>query len=140
MIISAKGYSRMIYHEKWHREAEKRGLRNPWSYSPKKPLHTEEIISLIRGVEIPATKVIYGEATDEEIKLWEKERDEWIRQRDEWVALQMFAAYGYETFLEECESYGLTKEFSKSILPCESVDSQCNFFCPIYKDCAIRLN
>ena len=72
MIISAKGYSRMMYHQKWHREAEKRGLRNPWSYSPKKPLRTEEIISLIEGVEIPATKVIYGEATEEEIKLWEK--------------------------------------------------------------------
>ena len=138
MIISAKGYSRMMYNQKWNREAEKRGLRNPWSYSPKKPLRTEEVVSLINGIEIPATKVIYGEATEEEIKVWEKERDEWIRQRDEWVALQMFAAYGYETFLEECESYGLTEEFCKSILPCESVDSQCNFFCPIYKDCKLR--
>ena len=120
MIMSAKGYSRMIYHEKWYREAEKRGLRNPWSYSPKKPLRTEEIISLIEGIEVPATKVIYRNATNEEIKLWEKERDEWIRQRDEWIAFQMFIAYGYETFLEECKSYGLTEEFRKSVFPCDS--------------------
>ena len=90
----------------------------------------------LEGVEIPATKSIYKECTDEELAAWKKERDEYMRQRDEWIALQMFKKYGYETFLADCRMYGLSEEFQKTVLPCKSEgDPQCNLFCPLYGYC-----
>lgn len=51
---------------------------------------------------------------------WKIERNEYMRQRDEWIALQMFHEYGYEIFLNECETYSLSEQFRKSVFPCES--------------------
>ena len=139
--ISEHGASRMLFGNQWiAREAPKRGLRDPWAHSPHRPIHTEEVLAKIAGVEVPATKAVYNECSDEELSAWKAERDEYKRQRDEWIAVQMFHKYGYETFLAECKFYGLTEEFCKSVFPCESTDSQCSFFCPIYHDCRIRLN
>ena len=139
--VSKHGASRMLFNNQWiAREAPKRGLRDPWAHSPHRLLHTEEILAKIAGVEVPATKSIYHECSDEELAAWKVERDEYIRQRDEWIALQMFHKYGYETFIEECEAYRLTDEFRNSVLPCESrSESQCNLFCAFYEDCALRL-
>jgi hypothetical protein len=140
--ISEHGASRMLFGNQWiAREAPKRGLRDPWAHSPHRPIHTEEVLAKIAGVEVPATKTVYNECSDEELSAWKAERDEYIRQRDEWIALQMFHKYGYEQFCLECEFNNLSNDFWKSVRPCESQsDSQCNFFCPIYHDCKIRLN
>lgn len=139
--VSKHGASRMLFGNQWiAREAPKRGLRDPWAHSPHRLLHTEEILAKIAGAEVPATKSIYHECSNEELAAWKVERDEYIRQRDEWIALQMFHKYGYETFIEECEAYRLTDEFRNSVRPCESEASpQCNLFCVFYEDCALRL-
>ena len=140
--ISEHGASRMLFSNQWiAREAPKRGLRDPWAHSSRRPIHTEEVLTKIAGVEVPATKSIYHECSDEELAAWKVERDEYIRQRDEWIALQMFHKYGYETFIEECEAYRLTDEFRNSVRPCESrSESQCNLFCSLYEDCEWRKN
>lgn len=132
--ISQKGASRMLLHNKWiAREAPKRGLRDPWAHKPDSPIDEEEIITLIQGQEVKGTRLLYREANAAELDEWKKERDEYMRQRDEWIALQMFDAYGYETFLEDCKMYGLTEEFKNSVIPCESQgDSQCSIFCKDY--------
>ena len=131
----------MMLHNKWiAREAPKRGLRDPWKHRPDGLLRREEIIAKIAGVDVPATRAIYKECTQEELDAWKVERDEYMRQRDEWIALQMFHKYGYETFLAECKAYSLTEAFKNSVFPCEShSESQCTIFCPIYKDCTLRL-
>ena len=86
--VSKHGASRMLFGNQWiAREAPKRGLRDPWAHSPHRLLHTEEILAKIAGVEVPATKSIYHECSDEEISAWKAERDEYMRQRDEWIAL-----------------------------------------------------
>ena len=120
LTITERGVSRIDLGMQWKLEAYKRGLRDPWDHRPNRPIRVEEVLAKIAGTEIPATKTIYNEPSYEEIKAWKVERDEYIRQRDEWIALQMFHKYGYETFLEECKSYGLTEEFCKSVFPCES--------------------
>ena len=138
-MVSKHGSYRMLLSQQWFLEANKRGLRYPWDYKPKRPIHEEEVLAVIAGVEVPATKVIYNEASEEEIKAWEAERDEYMRQRDEWTAMKMFHKFGYEIFLDECKTYGLTDAFKNSVFPCESGDlPQCTMFCPIYKDCALR--
>ena len=139
-IISQRGASRMMLHNKWiAREAPKRGLRDPWAHRPDRILETKEVISEIMGKPMKSTQVTYRDYTEEEMATWKKERDEYMRQRDEWIALQMFHEYGYETFLSECDTYGLTKEFRNSIFPCESkAEPQCSLYCPIFKDCALR--
>jgi hypothetical protein len=97
--ISARGAARMLLHNQWiAREAPKRGLRDPWSHRPDRPICTEAVLAKIAGVEVPATKTIYNEHSDEELSAWKVERDNYIRQRDEWIALQMFHKYGYEQF------------------------------------------
>ena len=102
--INEHGASRMLFCNQWiAREAPKRGLRDPWAHSPHRPIHTEEVLAKIAGVEVPATKTVYNECSDEELSAWKAERDEYMRQRDEWIALQMFNKYGYEQFCLECE-------------------------------------
>ena len=141
LTITERGVSRIDLGMQWKLEAYKRGLRDPWDHRPNRPIRVEEVLAKIAGTEIPATKTIYNEPSYEEIKAWKVERDEYIRQRDEWIALQMFHKYGYETFLEECKSYGLTEEFCKSVFPCESQDeAQCNMFCSIFDECEWRLS
>ena len=139
--ISEHGTSRMLFGNQWiAREAPKRGLRDPWAHSPHRPIHTEEVLAKIAGVEVPATKTVYNEYSDEELSAWKAERDEYIRQRDEWIALQMFNKYGYEQFCLECEFNNLSDDFWKSVRPCESKASpQCSIFCTQYNDCALRL-
>lgn len=138
--ISQKGVSRMMLHNEWStQEAPKRGLRDPWAHKPDRPIDEEEVISLIQGQKVKGTRLLYREANAAELDEWKKERDEYMRQRDEWIALQMFDAYGYETFLEDCRMYGLTEEFKNSVRPCESHnDSQCSLFCAQYNNCALR--
>jgi hypothetical protein len=86
--ISARGAARIFLHNQWvAQEAPKRGLRDPWSHRPNRPIRTEEVLAKIAGTEIPATKTIYNEPSYEEIKAWKIERDEYVRQRDEWIAL-----------------------------------------------------
>lgn len=134
MIISQKGTSRMLLHNKWiAQEAPRRGLRDPWAHRPDKPINEEEVVTLIQGHEVKGTRLLYNEVSAAELAEWKKERDEYMRQRDEWIALQMFNKYGYEIFLEDCEMYHLTEKFVKSILPCESQNEpQCSMFCKDY--------
>ena len=138
MVINEKGLFRLDANTRWQfEEAPRRGLRDPWDHRPNRPIRTEEVLSIMCGKEIPATKTIYNECLDEELSAWKVERDEYIRQRDEWVALQMFNKYGYEQFCLECKAYSLTEEFLNSVRPCESKNEpQCNLFCALYNDCA----
>lgn len=138
--ISARGAARMFLHNQWiAREAPKRGLRDPWAHRPDRPICTEEVLAKIAGVEVPATKTIYNEHSDEELSAWKIERDNYIQQRDEWIALQMFHKYGYEQFQVECQAYKLTEHFEKSVIPCESQGNpQCNIFCPQWDSCERR--
>ena len=141
-ILSEKGISRMEFHYQWeHEEAPKRKMRNPWSHRPDRPIRYEKVLHQFGDTEkfISATQPIYRDYTAEEIAAWKIERDEYMRQRDEWIALQMFHEYGYETFLSECDTYSLTKEFRNSVFPCESkTEPQCSLYCSIFKDCALR--
>ena len=140
-VVNKYGSYRMLLSQQWFLEANKRGLRDPWAHRPDRPIRYEKIMMAFGDKEVPAEKPIYNEYTEEEVSAWKAERDEYMRQRDEWIALQMFNKYGYEQFCLECNAYSLTEEFFKSVRPCEShSDSQCNLFCPIYKDCRIRLN
>lgn len=140
-VINEHGISRMMLHNKWiAREAPKRGLRDPWKHRPDGLLSREEIMAKIAGVDVPATRAIYKECTQEELNAWKIERDEYMRQRDEWIALQMFHKYGYEIFLAECKAYSLTEEFLNSVRPCDSLrESQCNLFCQEYEICEQRM-
>lgn len=135
--IKEHGMSRIDFGIQWKSEARKRGLRDPWEHSPHRAIRTHEVLTKIAGVEVPATKTVYNECSDEELSAWRSERDEYIRQRDEWIALQMFNRYGYEAFLDECNN--LSEVFQKSIFPCESNgDPQCSMFCSAFKDCPLR--
>ena len=105
IIISQKGTSRMLLHNKWiAQEAPKRGLKDPWANRPDRIIDTEEVLMRITGTDtdVKATKSIYRESTAAELDEWKIYRDSYIQQRDEWIALQMFLKYGYETFLEDC--------------------------------------
>lgn len=139
-IISEKGGARMNFHYRWeHEERHRRGLRNPWTHRPDKPIRYEEIMRKFAGtdIEMKGKRPIYKNYTDEEMEAWKIERDEYMRQRDEWIALQMFNRYGYEAFLDECNN--LSEVFQKSIFPCESNgDPQCSMFCSAFKDCPLR--
>ena len=139
-IISQKGASRILLHNKWStQEAPRRGLRDPWAHKPDRPINEEEIITLIQGQQVKGTRLLYREANAAELDEWKKERDEYMRQRDEWIALQMFDAYGYETFLEDCRMYGLTEEFKNSVIPCDSRnEAQCNLYCSQWDTCERR--
>ena len=137
--ITERGVSRMDFGMQWKLEAHKRGLRDPWEHRPNRPIRTEEVLAKIAGVEVPATKTIYNECSDEELSAWRSERDEYVRQRDEWIALQMFNKYGYEQFCLECEFNNLSDDFWKSVRPCESEASpQCNLFCQVYNICELK--
>ena len=143
-VLSEKGASRMDFPHQWeYEEAPKRGLRNPWNHRPDKPTYQRETIYLDPNNKkhgIQMTRSIYPKVSEEEMTAWKIERNEYMRQRDEWIALQMFHEYGYEIFLNECETYSLSEQFRKSVFPCESQsEAQCNLYCPIYKDCALRL-
>lgn len=139
--ITEHGMSRIDFSMKWKLEAHKRGLRDPWEHRPDRPIHTEEVLAKIAGIEVPATKTIYNECSDEELSAWKAERDEYMRQRDEWIALQMFNKYGYEQFCLECEFNNLSDDFWRSVRPCDSEDSpQCSVFCRMYEDCEWRRN
>lgn len=85
--ISEHGVSRIDFSVQWKLEAHKRGLRDPWEYRPNRPIRTEEVLAKIAGTEIPATKTVYNECSDEELSAWKAERDSYMRQRDEWIAL-----------------------------------------------------
>lgn len=138
--IREHGISRIDFGIQWKLEARKRGLRDPWEHSPHKAIRTHKVLANIAGVEVPATKTVYNECSDEEISVWKAERDEYIRQRDEWIALQMFNKYGYEQFCLECKAYSLTEKFLNSVRPCESKNEpQCNLFCREYETCAERM-
>lgn len=140
-VVGEHGSYRMLLSQKWILEAHKRGLRDPWQHDPHRILETKEVTTEIMGKPIKSTQIIYRDCTEEEMTAWKVERDEYMRQRDEWTALQMFHKFGYEVFLAECKTYGLTETFKNSVFPCESrSESQCTLFCPIYKDCALRLN
>ena len=140
LTITEQGVARIDLGVQWKLEAQKRGLRDPWVHSPHRPIHTEEVLAKIAGVEVPATKTVYDECSDEELSAWKAERDEYMRQRDEWIALQMFHKYGYEQFCLECKAYNLTEEFLNSVRPCGSRNEpQCNLFCTQYNDCVLRL-
>lgn len=139
--ITEHGMSRIDFGMKWKLEAHKRGLRDPWEHRPDRPIRTEEVLAKIAGIEVPATKTIYNECSDEELSAWKAERDEYMRQRDEWIALQMFNKYGYEQFCLECEFNNLSDDFWRSVRPCDSEDSpQCSVFCRMYEDCEWRRN
>lgn len=139
--ISEHGVSRIDFGVQWKLEAHKRGLRDPWEHSPHRAIRTHEVLTKIAGVEVPATKTVYNECSDEEMAAWKIERDEYMRQRDEWIALQMFNKYGYEQFCLECKAYGLAEEFLNNVRPCESAGQpQCNLFCAFYEDCKWRRN
>ena len=134
--ITERGVSRMDFGMQWKLEAYKRGLRDPWEHRPNRPIRTEEVLAKIAGAEIPATKTVYNECSDEELSVWKTERDSYIRQRDEWIALQMFNKYGYEQFCLECEFNNLSDDFWRSVRPCESrSEPQCNIFCRDYENC-----
>ena len=120
LTITEQGVARIDLGVQWKLEAQKRGLRNPWEHNPHRAINTHVVLTKIAGTEVPATKTVYNECSDEELSAWRSERDEYMRQRDEWIALQMFHKYGYEAFLEECKSYGLTEKFRNSVFPCES--------------------
>ena len=138
--ITERGVSRMDFGMQWKLEAYKRGLRDPWEHRPNRPSRTEEVLAKIAGTEIPATKTVYNEYSDEELSAWKAERDSYMRQRDEWIALQMFNKYGYEQFCLECEFNNLSDDFWKSVRPCESKASpQCSIFCRDYGNCTLRL-
>lgn len=139
--ISEHGASRMLFGNQWiAREAPKRGLRDPWAHRPDRILETKEITTEFMGKPVKSTQVIYRDYTEEEMAAWKIERDEYIRQRDEWIALQMFNKYGYEQFCLECEFNNLSDDFWRSVRPCESQsNSQCNLFCTLYNNCALRL-
>ena len=137
--ITERGVSRMDFGMQWKLEAHKRGLRDPWEHRPNRPIRTEEVLAKIAGVEVPATKTVYNECSDEEFSNWELERDSYIRQRDEWIALQMFNKYGYEQFCLECEFNNLSDDFWRSVRPCESAGQpQCNLFCALYDTCEFK--
>ena len=134
--ITERGVSRMDFGMQWKLEAHKRGLRDPWEHRPNRPIRTEEVLAKIAGTEIPVTKTVYNEYSDEELSAWKAERDSYIRQRDEWIALQMFNKYGYEQFCLECEFNNLSDDFWRSVRPCESAKQpQCNIFCRDYENC-----
>ena len=137
--ITERGVSRMDFGMQWKLEAYKRGLRDPWEHRPNRPIRTEEVLAKIAGTEIPATKTVYNEYSDEELSAWKAERDSYIRQRDEWIALQMFNKYGYEQFCLECEFNNLSDDFWRSVRPCESEAApQCNLFCQVYDTCELK--
>ena len=139
--LSKEAHTRMLLHNRWIRfEAPRRGLRDPWKHKLDRPINEEQVVAIIEGKPVSATKLIYAQAQDKEIAAWKVERDEYMRQRDEWIALQMFQRYGYETFLEECRMYNLSEDFQRSVLPCESQgEAQCSMFCPCWNTCANKL-
>lgn len=140
LTITERGVARIDLGMQWKLEAHKRGLRDPWEHSPHRAIRTHEVLTKIAGVEVPATKTVYNECSDEEISAWKAERDEYMRQRDEWIALQMFNKYGYEQFCLECEFNNLSDDFWRSVRPCESAGQpQCNLFCALYDTCEWRL-
>ena len=131
------GMFRLDANFRWHQEAEARGLRDPWSHRPDRPLRTEEIISLIEGTEVKGTKVIYPQVDDAEMVAWKSERDEYMRQRDEWIAMEVFHEYGYDAFL--AETANLSAEFRNNVRPCDSRNEpQCNLYCPKWDVCDRR--
>lgn len=77
--ISEHGVSRIDFSVQWKLEAHKRGLRDPWEYRPNRPIRTEEVLAKIAGTEIPATKTVYNECSDEELSAWKAERDSYMR-------------------------------------------------------------
>ena len=127
----------MNFNFEWeYEEAPKRGLRDPWNYRPDRVISRKEI--LVDGHRI-GWEIQNRDASEEEMSAWKIERDEYMRQRDEWIALQMFDAYGYETFLEDCRMYGLTEEFKNSVIPCDSQgEPQCNLYCSQWDTCERR--
>ena len=138
IIISKKAAARMDYNMEWDMKvAPSMGLRNPWPHRPDRLLNTEEIIAKIEGVEVPATKSVYRKAEDDELQAWREERDKYIELRNGYVCEQMLKDFGYETFVEECH-FQNRDDLLDVFLPCESIDSQCNMFCPIWDTCAIR--
>jgi hypothetical protein len=136
--LTEKGLFRMELNHQWQfQEASARGLRDPWSHKPNKPLHTEEIISLLEGKEMKCTKTTYPTVDDEVMDAWKAERDEYMRQRDEWIAMEIFHEYGYDDFLAEAAN--LSAEFRNSVRPCDSRNEpQCNMFCPHWDVCERR--
>lgn len=140
-VLTEKGLFRMGLNHQWQfQEAPARGLRDPWEHKPNKPLHTEEIISLLEGKEMKCVKTTYPTVDNEIMDAWKAERDEYMRQRDEWIAMEVFHEYGYDDFLMECEAFHqLSEEFRNSVRPCDSRNEpQCNMFCPIFNQCAKR--
>lgn len=118
MILSEMGVFRMDAHYRWeHEEAPRRKLRNPWAHNPRKGIFYEEVSETLG---IPVIRSEYPEVSKEVMAAWCVERDEYMRQRDEWIALEVFNAFGYEAFLEECNFYNLSADFRKSVFPCES--------------------
>lgn len=141
IILSKVAAARIDYNMQWDlKEAPRLGLRNPWPHRPDRLLNTEAIIAKIEGTEVPATRSVYRETNDEEMLLWKEERDKYIELRNGFICEKIFEEFGYEAFVEECH-FQKREDLLEVHFPCESrSDSQCNFFCPIYKDCRIRLN
>ena len=141
IILSKIAAARMGYNMEWDCcEASKLGLRNPWHHRPDQIIDTEVILMKIAGVEVPTCKTIRKETNDEEMRLWKEERDKYIELRNGFICEKILEEFGYEAFVEECH-FQHREDLLEVHFPCESrSDSQCNFFCPIYKDCRIRLN
>lgn len=139
IILSEIGAARIDYNMQWDcYEAPRLGLRNPWPHRPDRLLNTEAIIAKIEGTEVPATKSIYRETNDEEMRLWKEERDKYIELRNGFICEKILEEFGYEAFVEECY-FQKREDLLDVYFPCESFcDSQCNCFCPIYHDCRMR--
>lgn len=139
VILNEIGAFRMDANYRWeHEEARRRKLRNPWDHNPRKGTAYQEVMEIM-GAPITGTRIEYPEVDEAVIAAWRVERDEYMRQRDEWIALEVFNAFGYEAFLEECDFHHLSADFRKSVFPCESKsEPQCSMFCPIFNNCAIR--
>ena len=140
IILSKISAARMSYNMEWDCcEASKLGLRNPWHHRPDQIIDTKVVLMKLAGQEVPACKTTRKEANEEEMRLWKEERDKYIELRNGFICEKILEEFGYEAFVEECY-FQHREDLLQIHFPCESADSQCNFFCPIYHDCRIRLN
>ena len=151
IVLTEDGSNIFWAHDAWIDYCRKTGIEDPWQLmrecEEKVNKHWKEIDEnghTIWHADIHS-KDEWPEDIRKEYKQLETYRDAYMIKREMWEGEYILKKFGYNTLIKfaQTHSQGETAppydrafhEWFEKVYPCEGLEKQCNFACPVFNNC-----
>lgn len=145
VFLSENGSHTFLAYNAWRQHCADENIQDPWELERSiQDEYTDYGNKIIGGREIYTINV--KEPTEDQIQRLKdcyKYRKDYMRDRDIWTGNYLLKNYGYNDLTIFAQAHSRDnpafQEWFSNIKPCEGIDGQCAFICPIFQTCPYKM-